>query len=118
MTQAVILFISEVDQDAIETRAALVGADILGRYRRFAMDLRQKGWEQVADLNAILEPDERAARRSASQLYCTAADELDDIIADLGDSLRPLGMSKPEALTLRVLDGDKAGRLVEDGPVQ
>jgi hypothetical protein len=116
MNRTVILSVLDVDQEAVEARAAHVGADILARYRQLAMDLRQIGWSQVADLNAVLEPAERAARRCAFQLYSTA--ELDDIVSDLLDDLVPGSASEMQARTLRLLDGGKAGDATEDGPVQ
>jgi hypothetical protein len=118
MNRTVILSVLDVDQEAVEARAAHVGADILARYRQLAMDLRQIGWSQVADLNAVLEPAERAARRCAFQLYSTAASELDDIVSDLLDDLVPGSASEMQARTLRLLDGGKAGDATEDGPVQ
>jgi hypothetical protein len=100
---------------AIEAKAAQVGADILAQYRQLAMNLRQKGWDEVSAMGAASDASERASRRCAFQLYGTAASELDDIIADLLDSLDRPFMGAAEPPILLVLDGGKAETASRDG---
>jgi hypothetical protein len=118
MTFSVIYSASDMDQSLIRARAAHVGADITSQYRQLAMHLRRKGLDEVADVDAILDPAERAARRCAFQLYGTAASELEDIIAELLDSLEHPCTSTMQAPSLRVIDGGKAGLSAEDGRVR
>ncbi len=108
MADVVIFSAADIDEPAIEAKAAQAGADILTQYRQLATNLRQKGWAEVAAMGGTLDKTERASRQCAFQLYGTAASELDDVIADLLYRLdRPFkGTTQPQIL--HVLDGGKA----------
>jgi hypothetical protein len=104
-----LLVLTDVSEQAVEARAAEVGADILAEYRILARRLRRKGWEAAAPVETAPDPTERAARRCAFQLYGTAASELDDIIADLLDGSDPPSAGRPTPALL-ILDGGKMNR--------
>jgi|GEM_PF-3005431 len=99
----------DVNERAVEARAAQVGADILFEYRILAQRLRRKGWDAVAATDTTPDPTERAARRCAFQLYGTAASELDDIIAELLDGSAPPLTGRPIPL-LSLIEGGKVDR--------
>jgi hypothetical protein len=107
---------TEVNEEIVQAKAAQVGADILTQYQELARDLRRRGWEEAAAMGTTLDPTERASRQCAFQLYGTAASELDDIIADLLDSLDHPFTGMAKSPTLRVLNGGKANGAIEDGP--
>jgi hypothetical protein len=118
MTRTVILSVLDVDQEVVEARAAQVGADILARYRRLALDLRQSGWGEAAAIGDVSDPTERAVRRCAFQLYGTAASEMDNLIADVLDSLEHPFTATMQTRTLRLLDDRAADRSMEDESAQ
>ena len=103
-----ILSVADVDCEAVKARAAQVGADILAQYQQLANNLRQRGWDEVAEMGATLHPTERASHNCAFQLYGTAASELDDIIADLLNSLEHPFTGTARSPTLHLLNGGKA----------
>jgi uncharacterized protein YcbX len=94
--------------EAIEAKAARVGADILAQYRLLAAQLRQKGRDETATVAREADPAVRAAHRCASELYETAASELDDLVADLLDGLERAPTKVMRTPVLRVLDGGRA----------
>ncbi|SDA14775.1 hypothetical protein SAMN02799622_01198 [Methylobacterium sp. UNC378MF] len=101
---------------AVEAKAAQVGADILAQYRKLATDLRRRGSDEVVAMEATLDPKQRACHQYAFELYGTAASELDDVIADLLESLEcPSTAARGRALI--VLDGGRAhDALRNEGP--
>lgn len=101
---------------AVEARAAQVGADILAQYRQLATNLRLKGWAEVAAMGDSPDPGECASRMCAFQLYGTAASELDDIIADLLDSLDRPFKETMQPRALRVVTGGKSDGPPRSGP--
>lgn len=103
--------------NAVEAKAAQVGADILAQYRQLALNLQQRGRDEETAMGSSLDPDERASHRCAFELYGTAASELDDLIADLLDSLDHPFTKTAQPKTLLILDGGKAdGATRDEGP--
>lgn len=94
--------------EAIEAKAAWVGADILAQYRQLAARLRQKGRDETAAVARAADPAVRAAHRCASELYETAASELDELVADLLDGLERTPTKVMRTPVLRVLDGGRS----------
>ncbi|MGH1570307.1 hypothetical protein ACRAWG_06115 [Methylobacterium sp. P31] len=110
MAGTVILSFTRVDREAVEAKATQVGADILAQYQQLATNLRRRGSDEAAAMSAKFDPTERASGQCAFQLYCTAASELDDIIAELLDSLQHPASGTTGPSTLLVFDGGKADR--------
>ncbi|WP_457104637.1 hypothetical protein [Methylobacterium sp. P5_C11] len=100
--------IADAGEAAIQATAAKVGADILAQYRQLALALRQRGWDEIAAMGGSIDSGERACRQCAFQLYGTAASELDDIIADLLDSLDHPYVETGRIQALHILDGGRA----------
>lgn len=101
--------------EAVEAKAGQVGADILAEYRQLARALRRKARDEVAALDSLSDPAERACRQCASELYGTAASELDDLVAELLDSLDRPFKSTVRKPVLRILDGGRLGNERRNG---
>lgn len=87
MADQVILSVVDSNEAVIETEAARVRTDVVAQYRALAQSLHRKSWDQGAAMRVSSDPAERAARHCAFQLYCAAAAELDEKIAELSESL-------------------------------
>ena len=94
--------------EAIKAKTARVGADILAQYRLLAARLRQRGRDETATAARAAAPAVRAAHRCASELYETAASELDELVADLLDGLERTPTTVMRTPVLRVLDGGRS----------
>lgn len=99
-----------VDDAAVQTKAARVGADVLAEYQRLAARLRQRGWDEAAAIAHAADPTAQAAHRCAFELYETAAAELDDLVADLFDGAERPPEKISRTPTLRVVGGGQAKR--------